>query len=200
MKKNLGDPDLGTEGFHSFRIGHEAVKTEEVIMKAKTTALVFALILAGSLISVRASNKSKLLTAGGTEQLAAVLDWGTNYPPTSFPTKIRGVKQVYNETLVGPAANLLAPTVSVTLNCDLDENGYGPCWGTFEWKMANGKGTWKGLWEGSFNFLSGGYGSYTAVGHADGDKDGKKCEATVVYPGMGAPASTFVTITNRNDR
>ena len=169
-------------------------------MKATTIVLVFVVVLVGSIMSVGASNKPTLLTAGGTEQLLSVLDPGTNYPPTSFPAKIRGVKQVYKETLIGPAANVLAPTVNVTLSCDLDENGYGPCWGTFEWKMANGKGTWKGVWEGPFNFLSGGYGSYTAVGHADGDNDGKKCEATVVYPGMGAPASTFVTIMNRDDR
>ncbi|HLG13402.1 MAG TPA: hypothetical protein VJH03_02610 [Blastocatellia bacterium] len=96
--------------------------------------------------------------------------------------KIRGRVSEYNYVLEGPAAGLFGPSATATLNCNLDENMTGPCWGTFEWP-ASDEERWEGIWYGPFN-LATFAGSYKAAGHGHGGRlDGLKLKIDAEYPG-----------------
>lgn len=165
-------------------------------MNAKGTSLLIAIVLTFSLCLNGASHKVRSLTAGGTETNLGLIDPGQGYPPVPGG-KIRGVKTMYQDTLIGPAGEYASGSGPVTMNCNLDEDLTGPCWGTFE--FANAKGTWKGVWEGQFNFALGA-GSYKATAYGRGGLQNMILQTVAVYPGVpitGFPPSGYVYATVR---
>jgi hypothetical protein len=95
---------------------------------------------------------------------------------------LRGRLTRYSAVLEGSAASLFGTSLTATVNCNLDENLTGPCWGTFDWPALDGE-RWKGIWHGQFN-LATFAGSYEAVGHGRGGRiDGLKMKSSAVYPG-----------------
>lgn len=70
-------------------------------------------------------------------------------------------------TLSGPAKDLFNGPITFTVNCNLDANCQGPCWGTFQWDIPALNAKWEGSWNGSFDlhaFAS----TMSAVGHGGG--------------------------------
>ena len=93
---------------------------------------------------------------------------------------IRGWQAEFLDEMIGPAGDFASGSGPATMNCNMDENMTGPCWGTFV--FSNSIGTWEGTWHGAFDFMTGA-GSYKAVGHGTGGLKGMVLQNDVVYPG-----------------
>jgi hypothetical protein len=104
----------------------------------------------------------------------------------------------------GPA-ELFAGVNEVVVNCDLDANMAGPCWGTFKWAvrspfLGDPGEIWEGFWFGYFDLTSF-IASYRATGYGHGGRlEGLQLELQCVYPGLPEVTGTFtaqVTDTKR---
>ena len=124
--------------------------------------------------------------AGGTEIMME--PWTPGEGIIEPGARIRGWTTQYQETLTGPAGDLTSGQLECTLNCNLDENLTGPCWGKF--KITNSNGTWLGTYNGTFNFETGA-GYYKAKGFGKGDLKGMAILNDVVYPGWAVSANEY---------
>ena len=134
------------------------------------------------------ASPAKFLTAEGVYVISPdVIDPGVTTCPggpcdPKSPVHIRG--QVFEMTgsLQGDAGSLFGPSAIIKMNCNLDSQLTGPCWGTFEWSLS-GEGKWKGVWNGKFDLLN--YtGSYQCIGHGEGGSlEGLKFIMDSVMPG-----------------
>jgi hypothetical protein len=141
----------------------------EETMKAKTTVIFITVLLACNAI-VRGESDKKILVATGL-RITAVIDPGQMTVEPSSNTKVRGMVLRIEDTLIGPAADLVPVIVLGTMNCNLDRDGYGPCWGTFALAPGNPSDTpaWEGVFEGSWNMYTN-EARFKITGHADGLK------------------------------
>jgi hypothetical protein len=155
-----------------------------ITMKTKIVGMLLVVLLAFGFIAIGAPPKPTKAVAGGTETMLG--PWMPGHGTIMPGGQIRGWKAQYQDNLIGPAADLASGVGPVTMNCNLDENLTGPCWGTFE--FTNSKGTWEGAWEGTFNFVTGA-GSYAAEGHGRGGLEGMFLQNDVVYPGGAVTAN-----------
>ena len=154
-------------------------------MKVITVLALLMLVFAVSLAAGGSSQQVKTLVAGGTE--SAVGQWIPGEGAIEPGGKIRRWENQYQDVLVGPAGEFASGSGPATMNCNLDQSMTGPCWGTFS--FSNSKGTWEGIWEGQFNFVTGA-GYYRAVGHGRGGLRGMTLENHAVYAGWSVSGTT----------
>lgn len=147
-------------------------------MKLKWIVLLLFLVLACGLVAGGASPKAQTLAVGGTEVRTG--DWIPGKGNIEPGGMIRGWEAEFTDELIGSAGDFASGIGPATMNCNLDENLTGICWGTFV--FSNSIGTWEGTWQGSFNFMTGA-GSYKAIGHGRGGLKGMTLQNDVVYPG-----------------
>ena len=124
--------------------------------------------------------------AGGKEEM--ITPWTPGTGGIEPGAKIRGWATQYQEVLIGPAGDLASGQLDCTMNCNLDDNLTGPCWGTFE--ITNSEGTWQGTYNGTFNFETGA-GYYKAKGRGQGGLKGMVLVNEVVYPGYAVSANEY---------
>jgi hypothetical protein len=124
--------------------------------------------------------------AGGTEVMIA--PWTPGKGAIEPGAKIRGWTTRYQDTLTGQAGDLVSGQAECTMNCNLDDNLTGSCWGTFE--LTNSEGTWVGTWDGTFDFGTGA-GTYKARGNGHGELEGMVLINNVVYPGYAFSANEY---------
>jgi len=142
--------------------------------------------------------KANLLFSYGEETLIREVEHGQWITDDQGRTKIRNRIVQYQETMQGPAADLVNGVITTTMNCNLDENWTGPCWGAYQWPISATE-KWAGVWEGTFNFgvVAG---SYHASGHGEGGKlAGLRLDMDTVYPGYPKTAVNFVSIIDMED-
>lgn len=85
------------------------------------------------------------------------------------------------------AAFLNGP-ITFVVNCDMNGQYRGPCWGTFEWSVP-GAGTWVGFWTAPIMDLLTYESRLSMVGIGSGGRiDGKQIEVT----GVSAPGDWYI--------
>jgi hypothetical protein len=162
-------------------------------MKAKTIVLSIAVLLLISQLA-NAQTSKKELTAIGTEICTTINPGQWSFEP-SGNIKIRGLITSCLDTFTGPAAPYLSGTGVVTMNCNLDGQGAGRCWGTFGRPIQKDVTSWEGVWEGEFNFATNA-GGWKIVGHGCGLLEGLMMEEDVVYPGGADPPVIYAKVFN----
>jgi|WetSurMetagenome_2_1015567.scaffolds.fasta_scaffold216344_1 hypothetical protein len=146
-----------------------------------------------------ACKKGKILFAYGEETLYQEIDHGQWTVGPDGHTKKRNRIAQSQEIMQGPGAALLSGFATTTMNCNLDENMSGPCWGEFEWPLSATE-KWCGVWEGYFNFALV-VGSYHGNAHGEGGRlKGMTLDMDTVYTGYGKPAVNFIKILNWNGK
>jgi hypothetical protein len=99
--------------------------------------------------------------------------------------------------VTGTAASMFeGATYQLVLNCNLDKDLKGECWGTFKMTVT-GQGEWEGSWQGKFDLVNF-TGSYSAVGHGlGGPMDGLQMKYDAVYNGYTAPVMFNVRVNSK---
>jgi hypothetical protein len=165
-------------------------------MRAKTIVLLFvALLVISQLANAQASKK--VLTAVGTETCVTT-DMGELSFEPSGNIKIRGMITVCDEhDFVGPAAPYVTgPGSPIAMNCNLNKEWAGQCWGTFGRPWQPDVTSWEGVWEGEFDFVTGA-GGWKIMGHGRGPLlEGLMLEEDVVYPGGIDPPIIYAKVFN----
>jgi hypothetical protein len=146
--------------------------------------------------SALAGNGPKFLFATGQEVTVNVIDAGTAtciggeatgdpYNPCDGSHRIMIEHQVVEAavlTATGAAVPLLAGTDTVTIDCNLDGNLRGNCWGVFEWQVDHDS-LWAGTLNGLFDFSTFAF-TYQMVGNGFGGVvDGMQLQYDVSYDG-----------------
>lgn len=157
-------------------------------MRTRTViGVIGMLVLASGLATDASPRRAVVLDAGGTETVG---EWQPGQGVPAPGAKLRGWVARYDDVLVGAAGELASGAGPVVMNCNLDQQLTGPCWGTFE--IENAHGTWTGVWQGTFNFVTGA-GSYRAIGYGQGGLKGLTLCNDVVYPGYAFPVNGVPT-------
>ncbi len=166
-------------------------------MRIRTVGMLVIGGLACGLVASGASPRATTLVAGGTE--VRLGDWVPGQGSIEPGGRIRGWSAEFQDVLIGPAGALASGTGPVTMNCNLDEDLTGPCWGRFHFR--NSAGSWEGVWQGTFSFATGS-GSYRAVGHGLGGFRGMVLENDAVFPGFAVSQTgtgyIYSTVRNPN--
>lgn len=90
------------------------------------------------------------------------------------------------------AAMFAGATNRLVVNCNLDANLKGYCWGTFEITLSGGQGKFEGTWTGPFD-LTNLVGFYSGDGHGSGGQlHGLRMKYVGVYPGFPQFYATFI--------
>lgn len=93
------------------------------------------------------------------------------------------VLSVLHDVAGAGAAYLEGGTNQFTVNCNLDGDYQGHCWGTFEITIPGKGGSWEGSWGGTFDF-AGNSEHLQAIGHGTGgDLDGLQLNYDYLNPG-----------------
>jgi len=157
-------------------------------------SVTLALLVPGG--NALAGNPSKFLFASGQEATTNVIDPGTAvciggeatgdpFNPCDGSHRVILKHQVVEAALVsatGEAAPLLAGLDTVTIDCNLDGNLRGNCWGIFEWQVDDAS-LWAGTLSGSFDFSTFTF-TYQMVGNGFGGVvDGMQLHYDVTYDG-----------------
>ncbi len=157
-------------------------------------SVALAVLLFGG--SALAGNGPKFLFSTGQEATVNVIDPGTAtciggeatgdpYNPCAGSHRIMLKHQVVEAvvlTATGEAEPLLAGTDTVTIDCNLDGNLRGNCWGTFEWQVDDDS-LWAGTLNGLFDFSTFAF-TYQMVGNGFGGVvDGMQLQYDVSYDG-----------------
>jgi hypothetical protein len=132
---------------------------------------------------------------GGTSGTVTCIGGTPQGPFCSPETKkilVRGAIRFFNyQELAGPAAAFFNGTPRYVFNCNLDKNYSGPCWGTFEWPIADKGGKWEGTFTGEIDLLKS-FVNASVNGHGvGGELDGLQMKYDVLYPG-GVPYGTAI--------
>lgn len=119
------------------------------------------------------------------------------YLPCSPGTSLAmGRSEVQVWTPASPSASveaLVDGPITFVVNCDMNGQYRGPCWGTFEW-IVPGVGTWAGYWTAPIMDLVTYESRISLVGlGTGGDIDGKRIELT----GASAPGDWYIASTVR---
>jgi hypothetical protein len=147
--------------------------------------------------SVLAGDGPKFMFATGQEVTFDVPDPGTAtciggvatgdpYDPCHGSHRVMLKHQVVETELLpgatGDAVPLLAGTNTETIDCNLDGDLRGNCWGVFEWKV-DAESTWAGVLRGTFDFATFSF-VYRLVGRGfGGEVDGMQLQYDVSYDG-----------------
>jgi hypothetical protein len=157
-------------------------------------SLALAALLFGN--SALASDGPKFMSATGQEVTTNVIDPGTAtciggeatgniYDPCHGSHRIMLKHQVVEAvvlTATGEAAPLLEGTDTVTIDCNLDGDLRGSCWGVFEWDVDSDS-SWAGGVSGTFDFSTFTF-VYRMVGKGFGGiVDGMQLQYDVSYDG-----------------
>jgi hypothetical protein len=160
------------------------------------SALLATFLAGGTAI---AGEHSKFLLASGYEITFNVVDPGTAtciggvatgnpYDPCAGSRRVLLKHQVVETMLfsppapVGPAVPLLAGVNTLTVDCSLDGNLKGSCWGTFEWNVDD-ESMWGGVVSGTFDYSDLTL-DYQMVGRGFGGAvDGMQLHYDAIYPG-----------------
>ncbi len=125
-----------------------------------------ALITATLLVVGIAVARSTVTPFTLTETLTRNVDPGQWSFLPSGKIRLRDRVSDYSDTATDPR---LTGTVRATMNCNLDSNWTGPCWGATHEQI--GDGVWDGTWNGNLN-LQTGSGDADTVLHGSGAFDG----------------------------
>ena len=124
---------------------------------------------------------------------------GLPFPPCSAETThalARGEIQTWGPVPfsdVEPVPELLNGPITFVVNCNMNADYRGPCWGTFEWDIP-GIGTWEGSWTAPVMDLLTYESRLSMVGHGvGGEIDGKQLK----FDGGSAPYEWYITGTVR---
>ncbi|MFN7949002.1 MAG: hypothetical protein U0Z53_26850 [Blastocatellia bacterium] len=133
--------------------------------------------------------------SGGTVTCAGGRPTGLPFPLCSPETKrilIRGAIRYFDyQELAGPAAAMFAGTSRFVLNCNLNPDYQGSCWGTFEWPVTAMGGKWEGTFFGELDLLKA-FVKVTAVGQGSGGElEDREMKYDILYPG-GATYGTAI--------
>jgi hypothetical protein len=162
--------------------------------------------------SAGATDNPKFLMATGTENFlglqpgdvtcAGGQPTGLHYPdrecsPGTHRTLVRGeVQLIQLSGAIGTAAAMFeGATHRLVLNCNLDADLKGECWGTFKITVT-GQGEWEGAWQGRFD-VANLTGFYSAVGHGSGLLDGLQMKYYAIYNGFTAPVVFNVRVNSK---
>ncbi len=152
-----------------------------------------------------AQQPPKILVATGKEMLVELLNPGTllcvGGQPTGRPAQCSpGTRRIFiwnwvsvqgYQDIVGTAAAMFRGRNTIVMHCNLDENYYGHCWGTFEWAAPEMGGRWEGVWSGPWD-MAANCTSYRATGYGSGGQlEGLQVEKESAWPG-GTQSGTFV--------
>jgi hypothetical protein len=95
------------------------------------------------------------------------------------------MSQYEYQDVTGTAAAMFGGKNHTVSHCNLDENYYGHCWGTFEWTIPELGGKWEGVWGGMHDMLAGVV-SYSSIGFGSGGKlEGLQLRYEGANPGGG---------------
>jgi hypothetical protein len=170
----------------------------EASMRARIIVMLFVVLPTVSLVASGQPHHAQSMTATCVESVDySRLDevtWESGYPPTPGG-KVRGLTLPYMVTEIhGSALDFLADAkVLYTINCNLDENLTGPCWGTVAYSKDSVK-LLEGVWSGEYNFspdVDAGRWQTVANG-TSADLRGLVLHSDAVTPGPG-PEFTFDT-------
>jgi hypothetical protein len=182
-----------------------------MLRKTALTILAAAAVTVFLSVSAGAVDHSKFLAAAGKETIVGIqpgevkcaggVPTGQHFPnrecsPETNRTLVRGeVDSTILTDVTGTAAAMLSGgTNRIVVNCNLDRNLKGECWGTFELTVP-GQGKWEGSWNGPIdlvNFI----GSFSFVGHGSGGQlDGLQMKYDEVYDGT-TPYAVFTARVN----
>lgn len=170
-------------------------------MRTKSFWMFVSILLAAFIVggATCAAEPSKFLLASGYEVTFNVVDPGTAtciggvatgdpFNPCVGSRRVLLKHQVVQTMLfsppapVGPAVPLLVGVNTLAIDCSLDGNLKGSCWGTFEWKV-DAEATWDGVVSGTFDFSDLSL-DYQMVGRGFGGAvDGMQLHYDVIYPG-----------------
>jgi hypothetical protein len=112
-------------------------------------------------------------------------------PPGTHRISIRGqVESITLTKVTGTAAAMFDEgTSTVVINCNLNANLEGDCWGTFTTTVPD-QGKWEGSWTGTFD-LTNSVAFYSAAGHGSGSQlKGLKMTYYAATPGIAPAVST----------
>ncbi len=152
-----------------------------------------------------AQQPSKILVATGKEMSVGLLDPGVllceGGQPTGRPAQCSpGTKRIFiwnwvsvqgYQDVAGTAAAMLRGRSTIVMHCNLDQNYYGHCWGTFEMAVPEMDGKWEGVWSGPWDMLAN-CTSYRMTGYGSGGQlEGLRLEKESAWPG-GTQPGTFV--------
>ncbi len=160
---------------------------------SSVAVLMAGLVAVITLGSIEAS-PAKFMSAGGEYMIFQVIDPGETTCPggpcdLESPVHIRGQVVEMMGSFQGDAGFLFGPSVIIKINCNLDSQLTGPCWGTFEWPLSEQE-MWKGFWNGKFdlkNYIA----SYHSIGHGQGGcLEGFKFKMDSVMPGIPYASSS----------
>jgi hypothetical protein len=165
-------------------------------MRTKIIVVLFAVVLAGSVIVSGEPHNAQSINGGATEQYTGKLcDLGIGFPPVPGG-KIRGFSIEYQTTAqLGPIFEFLDGFKGcAVINANLDENLSGPAWGT--WAYSKGDMTWEGTLNGPYNWALNA-GSWHVEGHGRGPGiEGRVISWDAVNIGTGIDY-LFVTISGK---
>jgi len=126
---------------------------------------------------------------------------GVPTPEGPFPCS-EGTKRVFGRSEAqlwypnAPTENvapLLNGPITFVVNCNMDGQYRGPCWGTFEWDVP-GVGVWEGTWTAPVMDLVTYESQVSMVGHGVGGAiEGKQ----LMFDGSSAPWEWYITGTVR---
>lgn len=177
-----------------------------MLRKVALTMLATAAVAMFLTASAGATDNPKFLTAAGKETIVGIQPGevrcaggqptGQNFPqpvcsPGTNRILVRGeVDSTVLTDVTGTAAAMLQGGANrVVVNCNLDSNLKGECWGTFEITVP-GQGKWEGSWNGTFDLMTF-VASLSAVGHGSGEHlDGLQMKYDAVNNGV-TPYATF---------
>ena len=153
----------------------------------------------------RAQQPPKILVATGKEMSVELLNPGVlecvGGQPAGPPFRCSpGTSRIFfwnsvavqgYQDVAGTAAAMFRGRNTIVMHCNLDQNYYGHCWGTFELDIPEMGGKWEGAWSGIWDYAANRV-SYHMTGYGSGGQlEGLRFEKESVWPG-GTQPGTFV--------
>jgi hypothetical protein len=141
--------------------GLTVIRTRRMTMIHKVALVIVAVVLASTVATAGQAprviiGRAQLGWVGTTSGPEVKCVGGQPADPTQYPylpcsagtTRAISRSEVQAWTAASASrsvAKLLAGPLTFVVNCDMNAQYRGPCWGTFEWEIP-GIGTWAGFW------------------------------------------------------
>lgn len=179
-----------------------------MMRKIALTILLAAAVAMSVIASASANENRSFSVAIGKETIVGMqpgevtciggVPTGKYYPdPQCSPgTKRMLVRGEVDSSILTDLTGTAAPmfqggTNRMVVNCNLDANLKGECWGTFEITVP-GQGKWEESWSGTFD-LTNLVAFYSVAGHGSGGQlHGLHMKYDAAYPGLPAWYATFI--------
>ena len=145
------------------------------------------LVATGKEVHIQTKSAGTVICVGGEPT--------TQGPPCSPGTKrifiISRMNVLEYQDVTGSAAAMLRGKNKTVAHCNLDENYFGHCWGTFLWEIPEMGGVWEGTWSAASD-----QGKRITINRAlgfgyGGKLEGLQLEFDGVNPG-GLPHAVFI--------